>query len=204
VAGCERQPADAAGLEAPPEDLVAKTAQGVRPLLIGAKVPELELRTSEGKPLDLNVALAEKPTALVFYRGGWCMYCNMHFGQLKKVEQDILEDGWQIVAVSPDRPERLRETVEKHEPAYTVASDSDMDAARAFGLAFQLDEQTLDNYAEYGIDVEDASGRSHHLLPVPAVFLINTDGVITFQYVNPDYKTRLHPQVLLAAVKTSE
>ncbi len=39
------------------------------------------------------------------------------------------------------------------------------------------------------------------LLPVPAVFLVNTDGIIQFQYVNPNYTVRLKKEVILAAAK---
>lgn len=201
--GCEREPAGTAAPGASTTAVIAAAADEVRPLLIGAKVPPLTLRTSDGEPFDLSDALAKKTTVLVFYRGGWCMYCNMHFGRLKEVERAVLDAGWQIIAVSPDRPDKLRETEQKHEPMYTLVSDSDMAAAKAFGIAFRLDEATLTKYAEYGIDLEDASGRPHHLLPVPAVFLVDTNGVITFQYVNPDYKIRLDPAVLLAAVTAS-
>ncbi|MHC4563949.1 MAG: peroxiredoxin-like family protein [Planctomycetota bacterium] len=201
--GCEREPAGTAAPGASTNQVIAAAANDVKPLPIGAKVPPLTLRTSDGEPFYLSDALAKKPTVLVFYRGGWCMYCNMHFGRLKELERTVLDAGWQIIAVSPDRPEKLRETVQKHAPMYTLVSDSDMAAAKAFGIAFRLDEATLETYAEYGIDLEDASGRPHHLLPVPAVFLVNTAGVITFQYVNPDYKIRLDPAVLLAAITAS-
>ncbi|MGA9575264.1 MAG: hypothetical protein WBS20_15095, partial [Lysobacterales bacterium] len=53
----------------------------------------------------------------------------------------------------------------------------------------------------YGIDLEKASGENHHVLPAPATFIIGTDGVINFAYINPNYKVRLHPDVLLAAAK---
>ncbi|MHC4519433.1 MAG: AhpC/TSA family protein, partial [Planctomycetota bacterium] len=71
---------------------------------------------------------------------------------------------------------------------------------QAFGIAFQVDDETVTKYQGYGIDLDDASGRAHHLLPVPSVFLVDAEGVIVFQYVNPDYTVRLHPDVLLAAI----
>ncbi|MDZ7681864.1 MAG: hypothetical protein U5J63_09195 [Fodinibius sp.] len=76
-----------------------------------------------------------------------------------------------------------------------------MDLSKIFGLAFKVDQSTLERYAEGGIDLEESSGYDHHLLPVPAVYLINPDGLVTFQYVNPDYKTRIKSEVLLAAAK---
>lgn len=200
--GCE-PPAEPPAAGQATETAVPMTADAVRPLLIGARTPPLTLRDAEGRPVDLKALLAERPTVLVFYRGGWCMYCNTQLGQLKQAEAKVLESGWQIVAVSPDRPEKLKESLGKHQVNYTLLSDSDMTAARAFGIAFQVDDETATKYKGYGIDLDDASGRDHHLLPVPSVFLVNADGTIVYQYVNPDYKVRLHPDVLLAMIAAS-
>ncbi len=76
-----------------------------------------------------------------------------------------------------------------------------MNAAQSFGVAYRVDEMTLKQLQQYGIDIEAASGEKHHILPVPAVFLIGTDGQIKFQYVHPDYKIRLDSELLLAAAR---
>ena len=76
-----------------------------------------------------------------------------------------------------------------------------MDAAKAFGVAFKVDDGMLTKYKGFGIDLEAASGEKHHYLPVPSVFLIGTDGVIKFRYFNPDYKVRLSSEELLAAAR---
>ena len=76
-----------------------------------------------------------------------------------------------------------------------------MNAARAFGIAFQVDEATLGEYKGYGIDLEEASGESHHLLPVPSVFLIDTDGVVRFVHYDPNYEERLENDALLEAAR---
>ncbi len=176
-------------------------AEDICPVLVGTTVPEVTLQTVAGKDIALQDHLAKKPTVLVFYRGGWCMYCNMQLGQLKKIEADILEMGYQIIAVSPDRPVKMRESIDKHDMNYTLLSDSTAEAAKAFGLAFRLADETLTKYKEYGIDLQAASGHDHHILPVPAVFILNKKGEIQFSYVNPQYNTRLEPDLLLAALK---
>lgn len=151
---------------------------------------------------DIPIAISAKPTVLAFYRGGWCPFCNTHLGALKQVESTILESGWQMLAISPDRPEKLAETEQKQQMSYRLLSDSKMAAAKAFGIAFKVDDATIERYKSYGIDLQDASGESHHLLPVPAVFLVSTKGIITFEYVNPDYKVRLDPDVLIAEIRS--
>ncbi len=50
---------------------VPTVADKIRPLLVGATVPELTLLTQADDPFDLNAALAKKPTVLIFYRGNW-------------------------------------------------------------------------------------------------------------------------------------
>jgi peroxiredoxin len=169
--------------------------------LIGAEVSPLTLKTANGMAYDLPAAVKKSPAVVIFYRGGWCPYCNRHLGQLQEAEADLLKLGYQILAISPDRPEKLRESTEKGKLTYTLLSDSSMAAAKAFGIAFQVDAETIERYKGYGISLDAASGQSHHLLPVPAVFIIGTDGRIQFVYANPDYKVRLTPDVLLAAAR---
>ena len=108
-----------------------------------------------------------------------------------------------MIAVSPDQPSKVQETANKHEIHFTLVSDSQMTASRAFGIAYKVDDATLKALANYGIDMEAASGEKHHELPVPAVFLVTQDGVVQFEYVNPDYSVRAHPEILLAAVRVS-
>ena len=78
-----------------------------------------------------------------------------------------------------------------------------MKGAKAFGIAFHLDKEKWDQYKSYGFDLADYTGESHQMLPVPAVFIIGKDGVIKFSYVNPNYRVRLDPDVLLAAAKAA-
>ena len=79
--------------------------------------------------------------------------------------------------MSPDRPEKLKGPAEKHKLKYRLLSDSEMIAAKALGIAFRVDDATVNKYkTDYGIDLEADSGQKHHLLPVPSVFLVGRDG----------------------------
>ncbi len=182
---------------------VPESPSEVRPLMIGAAVPDAPLRSLDGKAATLRKALAGKPAVLVFYRGGWCPYCNTHLRELKDIQKDLDALGYRTVALSPDTPEELRKTLAKHSLPYALLSDSKMDAARAMGLAFRVDDKTVKKYEQYGIDLERSSGEKHHWLPVPGLFLIDQDGKVAFVYANPDYKVRLKGSVLLAAAKAA-
>ncbi len=200
-AGCEDKKDKAIEEE---NQRVACSAEEICPILIGANVPELMLRTVDDKLFNLNDAIRNKPTVLIFYRGGWCPYCNKQLGQLQEIETEIIKSGYQIIAISPDRPGKLSESIDKYKMNYLLLSDSNMVAAKAFGIAFKLDESTIKKYDGYGIDLVDASGEKHYSLPVPAVFVIGTDGIIKFEYVNPNYKVRLEANILLSVVKAGQ
>jgi peroxiredoxin len=184
-------------------EYVASKAEDIKPLAPGDIIGSISLQDTAGDKFNLNEAIKQQPAVIIFYRGGWCPYCNVHLGQLKTVEPKLQELGFQILAISPDRPAKLAESIDKQQLTYKLLSDSEMTAAKALGIAFRVNDETLKKYDEYGIDLEDASGQNHHLLPVPSVFIIGSDGVIDFSYTNPDYKVRLAPEDLLKAAKAS-
>jgi len=113
----------------------------------------------------------------------------------------LREIGYQIIAISADRPSMLHESLDKHDLGFQLLSDSAMTAAVQFGLAWHMSDSMVEKYTTYGIDLDAASGQPHHVLPVPAVFVVGTDGVVRFQYVNPNHRVRLDSDVLLAAAR---
>jgi peroxiredoxin len=181
---------------------VASSADAVCALKVGMTAPKVEVTSLDGSKIDLSVEIAKKPTVLVFYRGGWCPCCNTQLRGLREIESKLYDIGYQLLAVCADKPEKLKETLGKDSLRYTLLSDAPMTAA-AFGLAFKVDDITLKKYKGFGIDLEGASGQTHHVLPVPAVYLFGTDGIVRFSYVNPNYKIRLDPYLLLAAAESA-
>ena len=95
----------------------------------------------------------------------------------------------------------LQGSLDQHDLGFQLLSDSSMTAAVQFGLAWQMPQSLVEKYTTYGIDLVAASGQAHHVLPVPAVFVVGTDGVVRFQYVNPDHRVRLDAEVLLTAAR---
>lgn len=179
---------------------IAARAEKVQPLLIGSTLPKATLRAIDGSKLTLEKIGAGKATVLVFYRGGWCPYCNTQLSELRKLVQPLKARDVQLVAISPDQPSELFKFVEKAELDYQLYSDSSAQAIEGFGIGFKVDETTIKKYADYGIDLEKSAGEKHHVLPVPSVFLIDAQGKVQFSYVNPDYRVRVSSDVVLAAV----
>jgi len=106
-----------------------------------------------------------------------------------------------VIAISPDRPEVLEPSLDEKDLGFDLHSDHSARAARAFGIAFQMDEAGVARLRRFGIDLEKASGESHHQLPVPSVFLVDRAGTIRWTYSNPDYKVRPDNASLLRAAR---
>jgi peroxiredoxin len=180
---------------------LAPSADQIRPVLLGSKLPEVALTTLNGKATTLKAQVAGKPAILVFYRGGWCPYCNLQLSDLRLIKKQAETLGYQIIAISPDRSEELKRTMGKQKLDYTLLSDNKAAALKAFGIGFVLDAATIQKYKGYGIDLEKASGEKHHALPVPSVFIVDKEGILQFSYVHPDYAARVPGSVILEAAK---
>lgn len=180
----------------------AESAESAQALKTGQATPQVTLLTPEGESFDLGAAVREQPTVLIFYRGGWCPYCNRHLAALQEIEEDLLGLGFQIIAVSPDQPAALQPTIKKNELNYRLLSDREMKAASGYGVAFVVPEDIRTKYEGFGIDLASVPGNPDaKWLPVPAIFLIDAEGVVRFVHTNPNYKLRLDPADILEAAE---
>ena len=175
---------------------IPQKPEDISPLLVGETIPDLSVAGIDGKAVNLKAEVAKKPTVLVFYRGGWCPFCNKQLAELRTLEPELTKMGYQMLAVSTDSPDNLKASMDKHQLSYTLLSDADLTAAKAFGLAFRAP-------AAYAATLEKGSGGKNvdNLLPVPAVFLLDKQGVIKFEYINPNMKERISAKLLTAAAE---
>lgn len=181
---------------------VAGQEQGdICPITEGSEVPDVTVTTVDNEEISLRSLTKRQPTVFIFYRGGWCPYCNKHLKNVKQVEDDLIDMGYQIIAISPDKPSKLEKTLNKHEMDYQLYSDSDMEVSKAFGLNFQVSNATLKKYKLVGINLQKASGEEHEMLPVPAVYISDKKRNIRFAHANPNYKNRLDTEVMKAVAK---
>ena len=170
-------------------------ATDISPLLNGETMPNLPLTNIEGKKIPFLDVVKEKPSIVIFYRGGWCPYCNEHLAELAQKEEKILELGYQIIAISPDAIDGLSNTIDKNELKYTLLSDGNGVFSEAVGIAFKAPER----YGKRLFQVSD--GENKGFLPVPAVFVVDKAGEILFEYINPNYKQRMNGDLLMAVLE---
>jgi peroxiredoxin len=186
---------------------VARTAAEIQPLGVGDMAPYFTVETMDNERFEFDPRDLQRPVILISFRGGWCPYCNMHLSELRHAIPEISNVGIDVLFLSGDRSELLvkslsRETQEDIDGlGYTIVSDANAQAAIALGIAFKASDRTIQGRLDKGDDIERSSMARHGVLPVPAVFAVNREGVITFAYANPDYKARVSEDELMAAAR---
>jgi peroxiredoxin len=177
-------------------------ASGAAPgVAVGDRAPEFSLPDATGRAVSLRQRLSAGPVVLVFYRGEWCPYCNTYLRALQAVSPDVASRGASIIAVSAQSPDHSLSITEKAELAFDVLSDVDQGVIRAYKLQFTLPADLQDLYLNaFGVDLRDHNADRSWQLPIPATFVIGNDGVVRAAHVSADYRTRMEPTDIIAAL----
>jgi peroxiredoxin len=170
-------------------------------LQVGQAAPGLTLPNALSKPIALASLWAQGPLIVVFYRGGWCPYCNLELRAWQALLPQLNSLGAQIVAISPQLPDNSLSTAEKNALAFEVLSDSALSAANGFGLAFEMPESLIQVYQTVGHDLPNVNGNGRWVLPVPATYLIDRQGIIQYAHIDADYRTRAEPDDIIEQIK---
>lgn len=168
----------------------------------GDIAPDFILPNVDGRSVRLYSELEKGPVVLVFYRGGWCPFCNIQLRGFQKANADFKAAGAQVLAISPQLPDQSVDTQEKAELAFPVLSDVGLNTARAFRVAFELPTPALDLYAQFDVVLEDFNGvAGAKELPMPATFIIRADRTIAHSQVETDFMRRSEPLEVLNLVR---
>lgn len=174
------------------------------PLPAGSKLPAGSVAwTEEGAEFDLNNSVQDKPTMLIYYRGGWCPYCNAHLREIQGSVPALEAMGYQILAVSTDTVEALK-TYDESEYTYQILADPDLALATSLGLKYKVVKEYIEHVkaipADRAFDMEERNGG---YLVTPAAFILDTAGTIRFTYANDNYTVRASQESLLNAAKAA-
>ena len=167
-------------------------------LQVNDKAPEFTAKDQNGNVISLNDALKRGKVVLVFYRGQWCPYCNKELKNLEDSLSLITSKGATVLAITPEQPAYVEKTIEKTKATYSILTDDKLKIMKAYDVAFSLDASTVEKYKTYGIDFSTANGSNGDNLPVPAVYIIDTNGNIIYRYFNADYTKRPGVQEIAA------
>lgn len=160
-------------------------------LNVNSKAPMFKAADQDGNMFDLSQQLKKGKVVLVFYRGQWCPYCNKQLKHLEDSLSMITGKGATLVAITPELPENIQKTIEKTKAAYPVLYDDGLAIMKSYDVAYAVDEGTISKYKKYGIDFTKANGEKNGAyLPVPTVYIIDSDGMIAYKHFDRDYTKR--------------
>jgi len=162
--------------------------------------PDFTLPNARGGEVALSGLLKSGPVVLAFYRGGWCPYCNIQLRAYQSVLPEVESLSVRLVAISPQLPDDSLSTAQKNDLRFDVLSDIGNETARSYGLVFPLADELREIMRAKGKALSDINGDDSWELPVPATYVINTDGRVALACIDVDYRNRLEPGDMLACL----
>ncbi len=166
-------------------------AQKPEPLYIGDKAPNFVALDQFEKRVSLKEKLKDGPVVVVFYRGQWCPHCNRHMSSIQDSLQMILDAGGSVIAITPEKGEKIEKTVKKSGAAFSIIYDENHGIMDKYKVTFKLSGWKRFIYGLGGININKASGNKDSALPVPATYIIAQDGTIFSSHFNEDYSERM-------------
>ena len=178
-------------------DQLIASAQAQRAKKAGDRAPEFVLADPDGKPVSSRELLTKGPLVISFYRGVWCPYCNLELQALQEALSEITARGASLVAISPQTAVNSRKSQRDNKLGFPILSDIRSQVADAFGIRFALPDDLVEVYKSFKNDLPTFNNDPAWVLPMPARYVIGTDGLIAYSEVNPDYTQRPDPGDLL-------
>ena len=167
----------------------------------GDRMPDGSLLDVAGQPTTLSQALGSRPGVIVFYRGGWCPYCSIALRTYQaQLVPALAEQDIPLIAISPQTPDRSLSTQETRELTFTVLSDPGNQIAGELGILTAPSDAVRGAQLQLGLDLTKVNADATTTLPMPAVVIVDADGVIRWIDVHADYTTRTEPAEVLQAL----
>ena len=172
-------------------------------LFINSKAPDFKSKDQNGKEIVLKDLRKKSPVVLVFYHGYWCPYCNKELERFQDSLQLITERGAQLVAVTPEKQEGVAKTAEKTKASFPIVTDDEMKIMKGYDVAYQVDNKSVARFKMASIDLAANNGQKADAiyLPVPAVYIINKQGEISYRYFETDDRKRAYVREILDNLK---
>ncbi|KJV08451.1 hypothetical protein VZ95_17730 [Elstera litoralis] len=172
-------------------------------LQVGDQAPGFLLPDYRGRLVSSTELLADGPIVLSFFRGGWCPYCGLEMAALEEALPEISGRA-RLVGVTPEAGSFPNQTILDNRLSYPLLADLDNGLALAFGLVFRMPQAVIDVYRARGLDLAARQGNDAWMVPVPGTFVIDRAGIIRFAFADPDYRKRVDPGAVIAALTEIE
>lgn len=171
-------------------------------LKVGEKAPGFTLNNAFGKSVSLAKHLKKGPVVITFYRGAWCPYCNLELHALKQSMPHFKKYGASVIAITPQQPDKSLAQVKKDKYPFEILSDLDSSVMKNYRLYFEVPPELSDVYQRnFKLDISAYNGKGRNVLPVPGTFVVDRKGIVRAAFADTDYKKRMEPADIIAALK---
>jgi peroxiredoxin len=165
-----------------------------------AKAPVFELHDHNGKLISSSELLTKGPAVLCFIRGRWCPFCVGQLEAMNLIVPLLKQAGASLVAISPQTVQQCFFMHDQHRLGFDLLSDPGNQVARQFGLVYRVPDYQQAVYQRVFVNLPFINGDETWELPVPATFILQRDGAISYASANEDYTQRAEPTEILAAL----
>lgn len=183
-------------------ELIA-SGQAGHAIKAGDRAPQFRLKDQDGNEVSSADRLAQGPLVISFYRGVWCPYCNIELQALNEALPTLRSLSANVVAISPQTAVNSRKSVRVNQLGFPVLSDTNGDIASEFGLRFRLPDYLIELYQQLKNDLPAFNNDPSWTLPIPARYIIGSNGVVLYSEVNPDYTQRPDPSEMFPVLETA-
>lgn len=182
---------------------IRKSGKLARVPQIGATAPSFNLPNEQNELISSVDLLKQGPLIISFFRGDWCAFCNLELRALQRSLADFQKFGASLVGISPQTVAYAHMMGDRRNVEYEVLSDSGNKIANEYGLMFTMSEALRNVYKTFGVDIAQINNNPTSAdVPVPATFVVNTDGRISYRFVDADYTKRAEPSAIIASLMT--
>ncbi|MFK8026624.1 MAG: peroxiredoxin-like family protein [Gammaproteobacteria bacterium] len=171
-----------------------------RAINVGDYAPEFTLVNAVGDYVSLYDQLEKGPVVLVWYRGGWCPYCNLQLQHIQMKLLEIHQAGGQVIAISPELPDKTMTTKERHMLEFQVLSDTNNNVADRYKLAYTVPDYVVDHY-DLSSKLNAHNGDEENRLPLAVTYVIARSGIVEYAFLDADYKNRATPEEIITVLK---
>ncbi|MGJ1447599.1 peroxiredoxin-like family protein [Sphingobacterium spiritivorum] len=164
----------------------------------GEKLPDFELPNVANNIISSKQLLSQGKLIIAFFRGIWCPYCNLQIRALNNQLNQVTNKNATLVAISPQSLSHNSNTATQHNLDFDVLTDKDNNYARKLGITFELQDFVKPYYEELGIDLAAFNANNTYELPIPSIFVVDTDHTIIYTFADTDYTNRIDQDLLIA------
>ncbi len=169
----------------------AESLENLKPLPNGTPAPNFKAKDQNGELIELSNLTEKGPVVLVFYRGYWCPICDRHLSEFAGRLSEVKAKGATVLAIAPEGPD-YRDKMNKDTGLdVPFISDNKHVIMDQYGVTFKVTDGYNTKITVWkGTSIEDYNADDEPYLPIPATYIIGTDGKIKWSHYDPDYRNR--------------